>query len=109
MSERVITSNRPAYRALLNELRRERESRGLTQQQIADSIGIPPSSLAKWERGVRRIDVLDLRDYLKACGVDFQDFTSRWSRLADDLETSGAEVKLFSRPRKQMGPDDRLR
>lgn len=109
MPKRIISANRPAYRLLLNLMRAERESRGLTQQQVADKLRLPASALAKWERAERRVDVLDLRDYLLACGVDFAEFNARWSKLADDLESGGdIEVKLSSRPRKDVGPDERV-
>lgn len=89
-------------------MRSEREAKGLTQQQVAEQLGIAASALAKWERAERRVDVLDLRDYLLACGVDFSEFTARWSRLADELNgESAVEVKLGTRPRKQVRPDER--
>jgi len=109
MSKRIISANRPAYRLLLNMMRAERESRGFTQQQVAEQLGLPASALAKWERAERRVDVLDLRDYLLACGVDFSEFNARWSKLAGDLESGGNfEVKLSSRPRRDVRPDERI-
>lgn len=109
MPKRVISANRSAYRLLLNLMRSERESKGLTQQQVAEQLGIAASALAKWERAERRVDVIDLRDYLLACGADFNEFTARWSKLVDGLaDSSEVEVKLRSRPRKQVKPDERL-
>lgn len=110
MPERIISANRPAYRLLLNLMREERESRGITQQEVANRLGLTGSSLAKWERAARRVDVIDLRDYLQACGVDFAEFVARWSKLADDLDSaSKVDVKLRTRPRKQTTPDERLK
>ncbi|MBX3109936.1 MAG: helix-turn-helix transcriptional regulator [Fimbriimonadaceae bacterium] len=89
-------------------MRAERESKGLTQQQVAEQLGIPASALAKWERAERRVDIIDLRDYLLACGADFNEFTARWSNLAADLGSSDpAEVKLRKRARRQASPDER--
>lgn len=94
----------------MNLMREERESRGITQQEVADKLGLTGSSLAKWERAARRVDVIDLRDYLQAIGVDLAEFVTRWNKLADDLDAAGSvDVKLRTRARHQVGPDDRLK
>lgn len=51
-----------------------RKAKGLTQAELADALGKPQSFVAKYERGERRLDV-----------VEFVDVTSVLSVSAGDL------------------------
>lgn len=48
----------------------ERKARGLTQVQVAERLGKPPSYVAKYELGERRLDVLEYLDVAAAIGFD---------------------------------------
>jgi len=48
------------YRAFLKRLRAAREASGLTQAEVARSLGRPQSFVAKCEVGERRVDVVEL-------------------------------------------------
>jgi len=52
--------------ALIRELRTER---GLTQQQLADRLGITDKAVSKWERGVCYPDITLLRTLADALEV----------------------------------------
>lgn len=41
-------------------LRKFRDEKGLTQQELADTIGVAKSSVAHWELGIKRISVSHL-------------------------------------------------
>ena len=41
-------------------LRKFRDEKGLTQQELADPIGVAKSSVAHWELGIKRISVRHL-------------------------------------------------
>lgn len=71
------------YKKLLERLRAAREERGLTQRELADALGEDQSYVSKCERGIRRLDVIELRDWICALGLSFQSFTKR---LDLDLE-----------------------
>ena len=54
-------------RARLVELR---EAKGLTQTDIALQLGKPQSYVSKYERGERRLDIVELIAVAKTLGVD---------------------------------------
>jgi transcriptional regulator with XRE-family HTH domain len=47
-----------------------RKAAGLTQTQVAEKLGKPPSYVAKYELGERRLDVLEYLDVAAAIGFD---------------------------------------
>jgi transcriptional regulator with XRE-family HTH domain len=60
----------PAYPVLLDLLKEARRKAGLTQQQVADALGEPQSFAAKYERGERRLDVIELFVILRVLGAE---------------------------------------
>lgn len=60
--------------ALLTELRK---ARGLLQQDVADRIGRPQGFVSKVENGSRRLDVIELLDFLRALEADPHEFIDR--------------------------------
>ena len=48
----------------------ERKAHGLTQTEVAEKLGKPPSYVAKYELGERRLDVLEYLDVAAAIGFD---------------------------------------
>ncbi len=48
------------YRKFLDRLRIAREDAGLTQEQVAQKLRVEQSWVSKVERGVRRLDVVEL-------------------------------------------------
>jgi transcriptional regulator with XRE-family HTH domain len=59
---------------LLELLRSARERSGVTQLQLAERTGLRQSDISKSERGVRRLDVLELHGWLSALGISFVGF-----------------------------------
>lgn len=55
---------------LIGLLRQTRKDAGLTQQVVADRLGVPQSFVAKYEGGERRLDVLEFIAIAKALGAD---------------------------------------
>ena len=49
------------YSALLRLLAERREKSALTQTQLAKKLGVAQSTISKFERGDRRLDVIQLR------------------------------------------------
>ena len=69
-----MTSRTPSiydkrYRDLINALIEQRKAKKLTQQQVADRLGISRQNISKIETGTRRVDVIELNDWLKALGI----------------------------------------
>jgi len=55
-------------------LREARARQGVTQEALAEAMGFRQTDVSKTERGVRRLDVLELRAWIGALGVPFFDF-----------------------------------
>lgn len=62
------------YELLLRKLREARLRAGLTQDALAVRLQRRQAFVSKFERGERRIDVVELRAFCKAMGISFKDF-----------------------------------
>lgn len=51
------------YRTVIKKLREAREAAGLTQADVAEKLGKPQSYISKIERGERRIDIVELKQF----------------------------------------------
>lgn len=59
----------------LQELKRMRLESGMTQAQCSAALGRPQSFMSDVERGVRRLDMVQLRDLCLVFGNDLIGFT----------------------------------
>jgi len=70
-----------AYRRMCEVLVAGRRFRGLTQAELAGALGRPQSFVAKYERGERRLDVVELLEIVAILELDpamvVADITSR--------------------------------
>ena len=64
-------------------LRKMREEAGLRQSDLARLIGEPQPFVSKYERGERRLDILELREICKVLGITLETFVRR---LEESLE-----------------------
>lgn len=64
----------PRYRNLIKELIQTRELKNITQVELAASLKKPQSYIAKVENLDRRIDVLELHDWLSALDKSISEF-----------------------------------
>ena len=71
------------YVILLKHLKEARIKVGLTQSELAKRLGQSQSFVSKYERGERRIAVIELRYFCKAMGISFHDFVKH---LTDELD-----------------------
>ena len=62
------------HRILAGMLREYRERASLTQQELAGKLAMSQSFLSKWERGERRIDVIQLRTWCRHVGTTLPRF-----------------------------------
>jgi transcriptional regulator with XRE-family HTH domain len=58
------------YRALRTELRRIRETAGLSQRELAVRLRVAHSWVAKVETGERRIDLVEFCWFVSACELE---------------------------------------
>lgn len=75
----------PEYKKLIALLRKARQDAGLSQDEVANRLGITASQLSKWERRERRVDLRELRLYCKAIGVPLCPFVQTWEDSLDEV------------------------
>ena len=63
----VFTDQYDRFRGLLIAARK---SRGLTQVDVAQRLGKPQSFVSKYERGERRLDVVEFIEVARALGLE---------------------------------------
>ena len=68
------------YRLLLERIRAVRRSADITQEDLALRLGTDQSFISKYERGERRLDVVELRAVCIALGVDLLSFLADFER-----------------------------
>ncbi|MGH8396829.1 MAG: helix-turn-helix domain-containing protein [Gammaproteobacteria bacterium] len=77
MLKRVPYAHKEAFLRLLKNVRLEAE---LTQTELAKRLGQPQNFVSLYERGVRRLDVLELREVCKALELPLTTFIRRMER-----------------------------
>lgn len=80
--------------ALLRYLRQER---GLTQQELAERLQEPQTFVSKCERGRRRLDLLEVREFCRAIGVPFGEFVQLLEERLLALPSQEARPRLRKR------------
>ena len=68
------------YTTVTRLLRESRENAGLTQVELADQLGQSQSFVSKYERGERRLDIIQLRTVCLTLGVKLPEFVERLER-----------------------------
>ncbi len=67
MTKSVFTEQ---YQTFLSMLIKERKKANLTQVQLALALKKPQSFISKYEKGERRLDVIEFLDIAEAVGFD---------------------------------------
>lgn len=92
----------------LDLLRRQRETQRLRQADLALRLGRGQGTVSKVERGERRLDVIELRDWLSALDVDFMGFLSSLeAELSVQAVTQIPGHRLTPVARRVQRPRDR--
>ena len=76
--QKSITSKNYAH--FLQRLREAREQAGLTQEDMAARLGESQSFVSKCERGERRMDIVELREFCKAMGISLERFVKQFEK-----------------------------
>ncbi|MFV2948678.1 helix-turn-helix domain-containing protein [Pseudomonas japonica] len=84
---------RSEYQAFLDLLKGRRAEAGLTQIQCSEALGRPQSFMSDVERGVRRLDVIQIYDLCKILGCDFGSLMNEFQAAADRTyaESAGSQ------------------
>ena len=68
------------YETLVRLLREAREEANLTQVDLAELLEQSQSFVSKYERGERRLDLIQLRTICQVLGIGLADFVRRLER-----------------------------
>jgi transcriptional regulator with XRE-family HTH domain len=74
VTKSVFTTRYDRFRHLLIEARR---NSALTQVDLANRLSRPQSFVSKFERGERRLDVIEFLDIAEALGIDPYEFLAK--------------------------------
>ncbi|MGM9480284.1 helix-turn-helix domain-containing protein [Roseateles sp. NT4] len=95
------TLHSPHSDLLPTRLRELREARGLRQQDLADRLGHSQAMVSNVERGERRLDVMELHQWLQALGVDFMRFVRQ---LDEELREQAATPLNIAKAKPKRRP-----
>lgn len=96
------TLYRPENTVLRNQLRRAREAAGLTQVDLSDAIGKSQTFVSDVERGVRRLDTVELWEICRAMGMDLTTFVAEFQATVEANSSIKAhKAKSTGQPRRR--------
>ena len=82
------------YKYFCEVIKLERETHKISQEELANKLGIKQSFISKTESGDRRLDVIELLEYCEAMNISLTEFVFR-------LEGKLQDQKLLSPKMKQ--------
>lgn len=68
------------YNRFLALLKKQRLAAGVTQIELARRLRSTQSTVSKCERGERRLDIIELKNWCRAIEISLPDFVSRLER-----------------------------
>lgn len=80
MNKSVHSPDQVRFQELLRQLRKEA---GFTQQELAKRLDTPVSRISNYERGDRRMDLVQLKEYVAAMGLRLHDFVDRFEGVEE--------------------------
>jgi transcriptional regulator with XRE-family HTH domain len=86
----AYTDRYELFREILKELR---ESKGVTQAQLAERLEIPQSYVSKYETGERRLDFVETAEICEALGIKTADLANLFEAR---LEKAAAASKAHN-------------
>lgn len=103
MSPRGVPVPDEAQLELATRLREVRDYLGFSQQFVAESTGIPRSAISDIERGVRRVEALELRRLARLYRHPVGYFLGK----DDGEDVTPTEVQALARAAQDLTPEDR--
>ena len=76
----------PQQRQFLALLRQARVEAGLTQTELSERLQVPQSRISDYERGNRRMDLIELHQYCQALGISLTGFVRRVEEELDSIQ-----------------------
>ena len=79
----------PGYRLFCRLLRESRQDAEVSQTELAKRLGVGQDFVSKCERGVRRLDAVELREWCFALGIPLPEFIDELDRKLPKLKRKG--------------------
>lgn len=79
--------------ALQRVLKQLREDAGLTQEELADRLKKDQSFVSRFERGERRLDLIELAEIATACGSRLAELVKRYETETHASSAARAAAK----------------
>lgn len=86
------------YKRLAELLLAARRSAGLHQVELSDRLGRPQTYVSKYERGERRLDVVEFLEVAEAIGCSAEAIVAALAVLPPDGGQAGSRPKQAVRP-----------
>lgn len=86
---------RPEAALIRKKLLTARHEAGLTQQAVAQAWGMPQETVSAVERGVRRLDLVELMDLCQVLGLDIAEFVAE---VRDETAVGRRKGRFTARP-----------
>lgn len=82
MKKSMYTERQEIFQGLLRQVRIEA---GLNQSDLAQLLSTAQTRISDYERGQRRIDVVQLEEYLKPLHLTLRQFITRYEEMSDSV------------------------
>lgn len=82
----MVDKRKPGYERLRATLRQLRTERGLSQERLAEILGVRQIWISRYELGERRLDVVELADIARGLGVTVAEILDRAGIEPRDLD-----------------------
>ncbi|MBQ8556283.1 MAG: helix-turn-helix domain-containing protein [Clostridia bacterium] len=86
-------------------IKKLRNQRGMSQQALADMLGLSAVSVGKWERGQTQPDIGTLTRLAEIFGTTIDDLCG-YTAPARDATAAEANIQVMTRAFRQLTPDE---
>lgn len=81
------------YKHFINKLVEARKAAGLTQEEVAERIGQTQAFVSRCEQGQRRLDIIELRAFLRVFGIAFDEFVITLNHELSEEEANHTDLR----------------
>ena len=92
MKKTLYSSEQKHFITLLRQMRQNSQ---LNQKELSEKLEIPQSTVSNVERGESQIDLMELRQWLKAVNTDLLDFVRRFEETVQSDEDNNTDRHVY--------------
>ena len=103
LSVEVIFMQELNYKKIGERLRKLRKYMGLTQEQVADILGLGRDAILRIEKGDRKIDLQELIDFSKLYSISMDELTAEEHTInSDDIAFARGFKELSEKDKREI-------